>query len=88
MDMRDYLEPEQIKEVMKMADTDMKLRAIKATDFRDILIGLAIIGVCIMALTGGCVYASNHLKNHKKQIAKQEQISPALMKNKQMELQK
>ena len=88
MDMRDYLEPEQIKEVMKMADTDMKLRAIKATDFRDTLIGLAIMGVCIMALTGGCVYATNHSKNHKKHIAKQEQLATPLIKNKQIELQK
>ena len=88
MNIKEHLTPEQIKEVMKMADTDMKLRAIKATDFRDTLIGLAIIGVCIMALTGGCVYASNHLKDHKKQIAKQEQVAIPLMKNKQMELQK
>ena len=88
MNMRDYLEPEQIKEVMKMVDTDMELRRMKATDFRDTLIGLAIIGASTMALTGGCVYAANHSKDHKKHIAKQEQISTASIKNKQVEFQK
>ena len=83
MDIKEHLTPEQIKEIMKMADSkDAK------ADTWETLMGIMIVGICISAAAGGCVYAFNHLKDHKKQIAKQEQISPALMKNKQMELQK
>ena len=82
MDMRN-MEPEKIKEIIKTADCeDAK------ADAWETLMGIAIVGFCISLVAGGCVYAFNHLKDHKKQIAKQEQVAIPLMKNKQMELQK
>ena len=83
MDIKEHLTPEQIKEIMKMADS----KDVKA-DAWETLTGIMVVGICIFAVAGGCVYASNHLKDHKKQSAKQEQVAIPLMKNKQMELQK
>ena len=83
MDMRDHLKPEQIKEVMKMAD-----REDAKPDAWETFLGIAMTGICISVAAAGCVYVANHLKNPKKHIAKQEQISTVLMKNKQIEFQK
>ena len=83
MDIKEHLTPEQIKGVMKMADSkDAK------ADTWETLMGIMILGICISAVAGGCVYASNHFKNHKKHIAKQEQVATPLIKNKQIEFQK